>query len=350
MENNDPLESFRFLKGKNIVRDLCLREKDFIQKNRLWYMTFLRDAYILLNIRTVMLTKRVALPVQEGFPFIYTPADYLELSSISAPDKHNKLTPMIINTDIKSDIADLALDKHCGCGCGCDHDYCASIRNFETIYGTMDAVMPDATTKTFTTSYRKILLRGGNLVEESIVPEQIFVDNIHVETVLQKNVTILCQLDIKEKCGCIKHTEENRRHIENFCTATDVHFECGCSVKNTRQSEKYNVDEQGDKIYLPSNFRQSHVVLRYFSNSKTKDLVVPFLAKEALMSGIKKLATKYDPAASKSDKAFWANEHNSDMITFVENLNPIKITSFLNSVLAHNPEYREIHHLPHANR
>lgn len=329
----DPIESPRFIPGKNLVRDLCLREKDYIMANRLWYMSVLRDAYMKVNFKTIMFTKRVAIAVDHSLGFIPTPHDYLDMSSVSAPNREGRLTPMLINTNVRNDIADLSLAKRCGCSCGCEHDYCSSVRNFETILGTQSAPMPDGTSKLFNTSFRKIILEGGAYVEETVVPVQVIENNVHVDTKLEKTQTVLCNLDIKD-CGCIKNTPENRDLINLYCNACDVEFDGGCSTRPHHHHELFNMDEVGDKIFIPSHFRAKYVVLRYFANSKTKNLMIPFLAKEAVMSQIKVLTSKYDASAPKNDKAYWAGQYKQDRDEMVENLNPVMLTSFLSKVLA----------------
>src|SRR3954464_2735431 len=129
MEQTDPFESPRFIPGKNVVRDLCIREGDFVQEKRMLYLSVLRDAYLKLNFKTVAMVKRVAIPVVEGQNYVLTPKGFIDYSSIAGEDHHGKLVPLIINTKVKTDIADLSLAKRCGCACGCEHDYCSSVRN-----------------------------------------------------------------------------------------------------------------------------------------------------------------------------------------------------------------------------
>lgn len=341
---SEVLESNRFIPGKNIVRDLCLREKDFLQVNRMWYMNSLRDAFIKLNFKTQMMTKRIALPViRDTVPYMVTPADYLDLSSIAAENECGKLEPMVINTRIRTGIADLSLVKRCGCDCGCSGEVCSAVRNYETVYGTVEAQMPDTSVRSFTTLYQKIILKDGAYVERKTLPAKKYVNNIHVDTVLETEEHFMCNLEL-EKCGCVKSTDHNRRLIDEHCHAVDFRFEAGCAVEHVdlfrhhpHDNQNFNVEEDGGRIYLPSNFRHDFGVLRYYANSKTRDIVVPFLAKEPMMSGIKMITTAYDKKATQNDKMFWARQFKKDHDEFKENLSPIMLNSFYHTLLGtHN--------------
>lgn len=332
MDNRGPFDSPRFIPGKNVIRDLCLREKDNVQANRLYYTTFLRDAFMKLNLKTSMVVERVALPVQEGMPFIYTPDNYLEMSSISAPNQNGKLEAMIVNMDVKKDIADMSLINRCGCDCGCTNELCSPVRNFETITGSVTATMPDNTVKYFTTTFRKIILRNGDYVEETTEPTQVFDNNVHTDTLLQTTTKLLCSLDI-ETCGCLKETEHNREHLNRFCNASNIHTECGCTERHFVPHQKYEIDEFENKIYLPSHFKAKYVVLRYFSNTKTKDIMVPFFAKEPLMSGIKVMSSKYSNPA---EKQYWDKQYLTDTDDMNEILFKITLSAVYDAVLARN--------------
>jgi hypothetical protein len=328
----EAVESPRFIWGKKLVRDLLIREKDFIGSNRMLYLSVLKDAFVKLNIKTVLYTKRVALPVSPGIPYVITPDDYLEYSSLAAPNHHNKLVPMIINTNVKVDVGDLTLAKRCGCDCGCKHDYCSSVRNFEVITGTMMAKMPDGSMRSFNTSYRKIVLKDGSYVEERNVPVEVIQNNVHTDTRLEMQSALLCNLELEE-CGCVKHNEHNRAMIDRHCQADRVDFECGCAVRDPRGHKEFNLEEEGNKIFLPSDFRQPYVVLRYYANSKTKDLMVPYIAKEAVMSGIKHITSKFDKDAPKAEKEYWERQLSRDTYQMTEDMVEVKLSSFYHAVL-----------------
>lgn len=343
----EEISSPRFIWGKQLVKELCMRERDFILANRMYYMLFVKDAFLMLNMKTQMLTERVALPVNRGTNYILTPANMLEWCSISAPNHDGKLDPMIINTNINIDVADLSTAKRCGCSCGCTHDHCASVRNFETIYGTMTATMPDGSTSSFTTTYRKIILKDGSYVEEKTLPVLSYDNNVHVATTLQKQTTVICNLDLLE-CGCIKQTSENRQLIESNCQAVNVAVECGCAVPDSFQPKHhcddrsgYNVDETGDRIYISSDFNHDYIVLRYFANAKTKDIRIPYLAKEPMMSAIKVLSSTFSKR-TKNEVEFWKGDFKQKYDDMVENMTPIKLTTLYHNVLGSNSN----HHHP----
>jgi hypothetical protein len=329
---SEAVESVRFITSKQLVRDLCIREEDYVQSKRLRYMSFVKDAFIKLDLKTVMQTKRVALPVSKDLNYIPTPADYLELESIAAPDHNGKLKTMVVNTKVQVDVADLTLAKRCGCDCGCEHDYCSMVRNYEGIAGTLAMELPDGTLKTFNTFFRKIVMKNGDLVEEKTIPVKNYQNNIHISTTLQTVVEVLCRLEIKE-CGCVKHNDHNRSSIEKWCHAVDVKTECGCGHREVPEGNlECNIEEDGSRIYLPSDFRPDFIVLRYFANSKTKNILIPYLAKEPMMAAIKVIDTTFGKK-EKAQSGFWKNELKQSTDTFMENLYPIKLTALYQATL-----------------
>lgn len=333
---SEAIVSPRFITGKQLVKELCLREEDYVLAKRMKYMLVLRDAFNMLNIKTNLFTKRVALPVDRKLNHVLTPADYLELSSIAAPDHHGKLQPMIVNSSVSADVADLSMAKRCGCGCGCTNAHCVAIRNFEAIYGKMDAKLPDGSTKSFDTIYQKIVLKDGSFVEQKTVPVTNYDNNVHVSTTLKMESTLICNLELEPKCGCIKDTEHNRHWIESSCHAASVSFECGCSVRHLpAKAKKFNMDEEGDRIYLPTDFNQDYIVMRYWANSKTKDIRIPYLAKEPMMSAIKVITTTFSKR-EKNEVDFWKRDLKQKTDQMIEDITPLKFTALYEAVLGIN--------------
>lgn len=336
------LESTRFITGLSIARDLCLREGDNLQANRMRYSLVVKDALRILNFKTTAMTERIALPVirNNGLPYVQPPAHYLDLHSVCAPDHNGKLAPMIINTNIKTGIVDMTLANKCGCDCGCGHELCSYIRNFETIYGTMPALMPDNSTKVFNTTYRKLLMEDGSFIEEKIVPAYVYTDGAHTGTQLETQRTILCKLDIKP-CGCIKDIPDNHRAIGDHCQAVDYKIEFGTGHIDRRfideilfkRGREFNFDENDGRIYFPNDFIPDHVVVRIFVNNKTKNIVIPFLQKEVMMAQIKSLIVTYDAKSTMADKEFWKGEVKQRLDEYMEDIYRVTLTNFYAKLL-----------------
>lgn len=321
----------RFITIENIVKGILLREKDFAGADKLMLMAIAKDLYKELNLGSIRNPVRRMIEVDKRTNSINFPDDYMTFSSISEIDECGRIEPLIINTNIKSDMVDISLVHDCGCECGCQSQLCSAIKNYEIIQEDISIIMPDSSTQIFTATKRKKILSDGSYVMETVAPVQKFDNGVYVAVVMETTDEFLCHLEMND-CGCIKHTHHNEEAVNNCSNARDYNTDCGCTECPRGDRNTYNFSEEGDRIQLDSRFRCDHVLLRYYADLPTKDILVPIIARKSMVSGIKSEQVKFDDKATQFKIALWASEHNKDQIVLRDKLNQISLKKFLRNI------------------
>lgn len=274
----------------DIIRSLCNREGDITGINFMKYKGVALDVYRELNLTVIRHTKRVLIEVDKRTNSITIPhCDYLHWASISVIDECNKIRPMLINTNLTHDIVDISNPSE---GC-CEHQSCTSslcsqIKSYELIQQVTNEAMPNGTTKSFTSTTRKRVDPDGKFYTERTFPVRTYNEsNVWVGVELQTETEVLCHLDV-DAHGCVCDTPKNREEVGCACSADTFEIEAGCWTKcNTVSPDTYNISEQGDRLVFPSNFAFDKVLLRYYVNPTGRTLLIPIIAKEAFIAGIK---------------------------------------------------------------
>ncbi len=333
MENKgtDFLKSNAYVSANELVDGMLIREGDTDQKNKGIYLFLLKEVYQDLNLSVIRNTERYLLKVNKQMQCVNVPDGFLELSSISVPNRHGKFEPLIVNENIDTDIVDIGASSICGCDeCQCDCAYCSSIRNYELISSIVPAFMPDGSTQNFTSTIRKKILKDGTYVRETTVPTQIFVDNVHTDTILQTTTETLCNLEIKE-CGCVVNTPKNEQLIYEFCDCNSIEQDCGAPVRmRTPDLKYYKMNDRGDRIHFPGDFPYDTVLVRFYADRKTKDLRIPYMAQNAMRMGIKKEYSLFNGGKEYQTFELLYNKAKMDL---ADNLTRLKLSDFYKHVL-----------------
>ncbi len=317
----------RFITIRELVRGIIRREKDFTGADMLLMESIAKDIYRELNLGSIRNPVRRIISVDKRTNSIQFPDDYMTFSSISEIDECGRIEPLIINTNIKSDIVDISLVPDCGCECGCKSNLCSSIKNYELIQEDISIVMPNDTIQVFTATTRKKIMNDGSYVMETITPTQQFTDGVYTGVTMVTKDEFLCKLEL-EDCGCIKHCLDNEDAVNSCSNARDYTVDCGCTLCPKGDSNTYNFSEEGDRIQIDSRFRYDSVLLRYYPDKKTKDILVPIVARRTLVSGIKAEQVKFDEKATQFRIAFWATEYNKDAFALRSLLNLVNLKTF----------------------
>lgn len=331
-EETDFFDSNAYLSAGDLVNGLMIREGDTDKRNRAVYLYLVKEVFQHLNLSVIRQTERVLLKVNKQLKCITAPDGYMTFSSISVPNEHGKFEPLIINENIDTDIVDLGASKKCGCECGCSSSYCSNIRNYELITSIVPAKMPDGSFQDFTSTTRKKVLQDGRYVREFTRPVEVYESNIHTSTELQTNTDTLCNLELEE-CGCIKDTKENEQLIFACCDSVSIAHDCGAPVRQLRPDAKfYKISDKGNRIHFPANFPYDTVLLRFYSDRKTKDLRIPYLAAKTVRFGIKAEYTTFNSPGSKENLT-WLRLYGLAQIELAEELNKLKLKDFLAHIL-----------------
>lgn len=337
-----PKTSPRFMTIAEIVKGVIRREKDLAGTNYLLYESIAKDLWKELNLAACRLTERRFVQVDKRTNSITLPNNYLKLSSICEVDSCGKQVPLIINTNLTSDIIDVANVADCGCDCGCESELCSCVKNYELIQEDVSVVMPDNTTQVFTGTLRKKINIDGSYVTEKIWPTKKYDNGVYTAVVMESTEEFLCKVDLLP-CGCVKPTPENEDKIVACSGADSYQIDCGCNINpgylmrpEHIHHPEYNFSEEGDRITFDDRFKCDWVLARYYVDNKTKDILVPFVARKAIATGIKLEAAEYEKKPIPAWKLVrWEQNHAKAVRVLMDKLNEVNFTGFLQATLPH---------------
>lgn len=292
-----------------VIRSLMRRENDTMERNFLRYRSVARDVFRDLNLGAIKYTERRLIEVDKNTNSIKLPCNYLKLSSISVIDECDKIHTLIHNKNLTDDIVDVSAKKDCGCECGCQDSLCGTVKNYEAIIEEVTEQMPDDSEKVFQKITRKILYPDGSLRVSYTYPIRKYTDGVWTTTEDVTDEEQICKLEVK-KCGCLVNNDDNETALNACCNAENIQTDFGCTVCDDGSLE-YNFSEQGDRIFFPSNFSFEKVLLRFYVESKVKEILVPLIAKSAYMAGLKFFASEYDDKVPQSRLATFKTGYNN---------------------------------------
>jgi hypothetical protein len=188
---------------------------------------------------------------------------------------------------------DINLAKDCSCTCGCADELCGALKNYEVINKTVVVPTPDGGDESFEVYSRKTIYPNGDYFLEYNEPVAQYMNGVHINNELQERKELICKLDTKE-CGCVKNTEKNKKVLSECCGADFLSVECN-HCKPVPGTDTYGMKEMERHIYFNSEFEYSHILLRYYPDVKGKDLMVPTVARKAMMYGIKADLIPFEP-------------------------------------------------------
>lgn len=337
----NPATSPRFTTIQEIVKGILRREKDFAGANKLLYESIAKDLYKELNLTSIRATERRFIKVDKRTNSITLPNNYLKLSSICEIDACGKQVPMVINTNLTSDIIDISTVNDCGCECGCQSELCSHIKNYELIQEEVSITMPSNSVQIFTGTLRKKINNDGSYVTEKIWPTQKYDNGVYVAVVMETTEEFNCKVELLP-CGCVKPTQENEDKVVACAGADSYQVDCGCNINpgylfhhDHIKHPQYNFSEEGDRITSDCFYKCDYVLVRYYVNNKTKDILIPYFARKAMVSGIKAELVDFEKSTPNWKVANWKNNHIRDKRVLMDKLNEVNFTGFLQASIPH---------------
>lgn len=278
-----------------VVKSLVIRTKDKTGLSYADYMSFARDIWVEMNMSAIKDTKRVVIQVNRKHNSIALPEDFIQFSSISI-FREGKIVPLVTNSELSEKIIDLSAHKYCECG----SDLCANLSNYELIEEPIEIEMPDGQLQVFTKSIRRKVKADGSWVTEVSEPVKKYLAGVFTAVEMETREEYLCELDLSEG-GCVKQTEQNRTKIYSFCGFHDLRHECGCPslAQECLEQLGYKINASGRRIILPANHSYDHVIVRGYYQAKTKDILIPQVARKNMMDRLYFAGIEYDPKVPK---------------------------------------------------
>lgn len=336
----EDFNSGQFQTIDEVIQSILSREGDIAGNYRWRYLEVAKEVFSEFNLSAIKQTKRVLYTLDSRLNGIVLPDDYYKFSTISVINRQGRIQPLVFNSEINDDIVDQGLDPDCECGC--TDVLCNYQRQYEGIEEQVDGIMPDGSSQSFTKTIRKRIAQDGSVFVQVIEPAAIYTNGVHTSTILETTETLLCRLEMKD-CGCVKDNPYNRglwdKHASSMVVHPEVDMICewGCpSPRYYQQSATYNISNDGRRIIFPSNFMYDKVLIRYYAFQKTKDILVPRIAKKALMAGIKFEVADYDKKETQANINKWKKRYTDAMRSLRDKMSACMLNEFYEYYFARN--------------
>jgi hypothetical protein len=278
----------------NMIKSLLIREGDTAGLNFRRYYEIGKDVFRDLNLTAIRMSKRYLIEIDPHTNSAQLPNDLLLISSVSKIDDCGNVIPLLLNKNLSRDIIDINLDKDCDCECSCKGELCGQLKNYEVVYTSIQAPMPIGPPQTFNCFSRKVIYPNGDYYREWNEPVVIYDGDVHTATQLEERKELICKLETKP-CGCVKDCKANRSMLSDCCGPSYLVTECGrrCCPPEF-PNETYGMEQMGNVLYFNSRASFTHVLVRGFVNNEEGEIMIPKVAKTALLRGIKFEQLQYE--------------------------------------------------------
>ena len=303
-----------------VVKDLCLRSGDILQRSKGLYLNCALDVYKDMEITSLKIPKRAIFKINKRTNTVDLPCNALQLSGVNVMDYNGVFYPVFKNDRLHNDMIDISAAKDCACEEKCGYQLCNMIKGYEAIQETTSEEMPDGSFQDFTSTTKKGVL-GEIFYIEKTYPQRIYEDGVWTDVQLTTEKKELCKVEINAN-GCVCDTQQN---IDNLCaccgleddsavnnqpricvggnaqacgTATEWVYYCGskmdwfsveCGVYfSTRRpfNNIYNINEAGNRLIFPRDFGFDKVMIRWYTDINLNEMQIPFMAKQTFMKGL----------------------------------------------------------------
>ena len=302
---------------------------------RTYYANHLLIAEIVwgeLFLKTLFTVKQVELPVYYSKEFGYRlkkPRDLTRLLGVSAK-YGNSYYPLIVSTDVPTDIQFTALPKNCQC------------KDQANLCGLVESKV-ETRTEIDTITLKPVILKTYFKAKADGVIKR-YEENLVYDSATQKNVINVTITDVAtvemKPCGCIKDTPPARATIKTYC---------GCGYQSGISQEEqdkfldtkfgyFNHTMEGQYINLlpASSIRETaedfpkKLLVSYQSNGRNglADSIVPDFAREAIFAGMNYYGRAYRHNTNRLSMRDYKFNYKSAIKDLQEFLNPIDLTAF----------------------
>lgn len=315
--------------------DQCLQsmiQMDGHRQNYLKYRSVSRDVALDLNLNAIKYTQRRLIKIDKRDNSILLPDNYGEFSSLGYFDSCGKLQTLVHNVNLHADLIDISLDKDCHCECGCKSDLCGTIKHYEAVEEVTQELMPDDSTKEFTSTIRKTVYPDGSIYVEKEFPVRIYEGGEWTDVQLKQDKEYLCKLDVK-KCGCIEDSTHNKIILNQNCSADTFTTDWGCTICGGENPEGYNFSEDGSKIILSSKFKLDKALLRFYPTMSIDEIRIPRIAKKTYMLGIKSYLADFDDDIQEYKVRRRGKSYEDEKTDLFQKLNRLSLKEYYQAIL-----------------
>lgn len=377
----------RFEHITDVVKSLCLRSGDLLQRNKGLYLDCANDTFNDLNTDVLRLAERVKMPIRTLFSInkrtnsIDLPCNFLKLSSVNIMDNKGIMYPVFRNERLHDDIVEVSAARDCACEFNCGYKLCNTIKGYEAVQSVKSDFLPNGDPISFNCIDRKAL-SGGFLYEETQNPQRVYLSGVWTNTIKGIENKKLCAVEVDHN-GCVCDSEHNINAVCDSCGISNIN-ENKCCIggdANNAPSKNcdtwkyycssrldwfetqcggfpfgfhhgcnniYNISELGDRLIFPHNFGWDKVVVRYYADIDLNDLWIPYMAKEVFMTGLQYFASTHNDKkqqqaamySQKYSKQKWAlflefNKYRIEELRMIMTP-PVYVPSFISNRHGHN--------------
>jgi hypothetical protein len=302
-----------------VVEKFCLRQFNDKRKGYLNYLSFAKDIWQQLLLRTLWVYQTRYVHVRQGDPYPYF--DLPEAAGFVLGvyyESCGQLVPVSDNPHYNIEVRPLV--KNCGCGAeGCDCGaLCSGVASMQVVEKEVEI---DGALYVQRTWYEGC--KNGDLLEWSETPTLDYSQEPAVVTV-HRSQQWKCKLDVKP-CGCVSDTDTNRKLLSEHCGChTPPVCRSGLLQGQIVHTEKPVVKREGRRFFIISGVRESFVV-RFQPTCGVATSPVPFFCERAIMAGIDYEAKIFNPTVDPNQVERARLAFKRECAGIIEYLNPINL-------------------------
>lgn len=314
----------RFVPINEVVMLPMLGNHDYLQRSKGRFLTWSKFVWQDMEMSVVKNPVRQMFKINKRTNTIDMPCNFLQLCSVNVK-VNGVFYPVYLNDKLHDDLVDISASKDCACENKCGYKMCNTIKGYEAVVSVKSDYMPDGTAIDFNCVDRKAIDDNGFLYEELQYPERIYVSGVWTTTEKKTEKKKLCKVEVDEN-GCCMDTEENITNVCNSCGISDYNppvggtancppnkhdktwiyycnskadwfgVQCGSYPSGLQKecNNIYNISELGNRLIFPHNFGFDEVMIRFYADITTNNLMIPFIAVDTFAMGLKWYDKKFD--------------------------------------------------------
>lgn len=268
---------------------------------------------------------RVLLAVNHATKTATLPSDFNVEQFVGFIDHHGKRVPLTMNTALinEESVEDVPCEDACE-KCNQNKSICNDLEVTES-----EEVVEVNGQSAVKTTIKKLYPNGDYFLEINN-PYWNYVTEA-VEFATTKD--FIANFDLKD-CGCLNNTIENEEKIKCFCPDVYGCYYSSCSNVCDRDLGGYNILPEMGLIQLSHKFRYDKLYIEYtgFLQKVRGQYVLPEVAFEAVVEGIKLKAVKNKPNIPMNTKLYYENNYNNAVGDMRKIMGRIPLQTIINAV------------------
>jgi len=325
----------RFITVNEAIDIATLGNRDLLQRAKGRYRSWAKHVWADMNLSSVKRAVRRKYKIDKRTNTVDLGCDFLQLSAVNVMDGCGTMYPVYRNDRLHDDMVEVPADRDCACEKKCSYKLCNTLKGYEAVVSTKTDYLPNGSMVSFECTDRKAVDAQGFLYEETQYPQRIYLSGVWTTTVRHTEKRKLCAFEIDEH-GCVCDSESNIEMACSHCGGGDgiayggtaempphnenewiyycnsklqwLSVQAGCHPIGLAAScnNIYNISELGNRLIFPHNFGFDEVIVRYYAQEGTDEILIPMIALPTFIMGIKWWDARFDDNAQGMANAYSA--------------------------------------------